>query len=198
MDNAQHLLKLSYEYEVKVIFEQCVKFLEHQPKTEENVMTILMLASLYKLDNHDMLESCYTMIREMKRHSILKATQQQALDQETMQNIMSQRFERLETCLEQLYPHFNGLLEYCFSLWYKSEHLQQRVAWCPLHFTNGKLHSGDIYCKLLSDCPVCKQMLLTITKDQVFERALRKNASTDDFDEDLPSLIEDFSELITN
>jgi len=199
MDNVQHLLKLSDEYQVKAIFEQCVKFLENQPKTEENVMTILMLASLYRLDNHNMLESCYTTIREMKRQSILKATQQQDLDQETMQNIMSQRFERLETCLEKLYPHFIGVLEYCFSLWYKSGNwMKQMVTWCPLHFTNGKLHSGDIYCERLSDCPVCKQMLLTITEDQVFKSALRKNAFTDDFDEDLSSLIQDFSELITN
>ena len=196
MNNVQHLLKLSDEYQVKGIFEQCVKFLKHQPKTEENVMTILMLASLYKLDN--VIKDCYIMIREMKRHSILKATQQQALDQETLQNIMSQRFERLETCLDRLYPHFIGLLEYCFSLWYKSENLKQRVTWCPLHFTNGKLHSGDIYCELLSKCLVCKKMLLTITKDPVFKSALRKNAPTDDFDEDLSYLIQDFSELITD
>jgi len=107
MNNVQHLLKLSDEYQVKGIFEQCVKFLEHQPKTKENVMTILMLASLYKIDN--LLESCYTTIREMKRRSILKATQQQALAQETLQNIMSQRFERLETFLESCILNLLGL-----------------------------------------------------------------------------------------
>ena len=70
-------------------------------------MTILMLASLYKIDN--LLESCYTTIREMKRRSILKATQQQALAQETLQNIMSQRFERLETFLESCILNLLGL-----------------------------------------------------------------------------------------
>ena len=71
MENVEHLLKLSDEYQVKSMFEQCVKFLEHQPKRERNVMKIVMLASLYKLGN--VLEGCYPIIREMKRQSILEA-----------------------------------------------------------------------------------------------------------------------------
>ena len=198
MNNVQHLLKLSDEYQVKGIFEQCVKFLEHQPKTEENVMTILMLASLYSLDNHDMLESCYTTIREMKRRSILKATQQQALDQETLQNIMSQRFERLETFLEKLYPQFSGLVEYCFSLFYKSENLRKRVNWCPLHFNSGKSHSANID-ERLRKCLLCKQMLLTMiraSKENYISPTAYQYGGTLHFDEDLPSLLQDFSKLI--
>lgn len=184
----QHLLKLSDEYQVKGIFEQCVKFLEHQPKTEENVMTILMLASLYKLDN--VIKGCYTTIREMKRRSILKATQQQALDQETLQNIMSQRCERLETFLEKLYPQFIGLVEYCFSLFYKSENLRKRVTWCPLHFNSGKSHSANID-ERLRNCLLCKQMLLTMIRASAYQYGGSLH-----FYEDLPSLIQDFSKLI--
>ena len=188
MNNVQHLLKLSDEYQVKGIFEQCVKFLEHQPKTEENVMTILMLASLYKLDN--VIKGCYTTIREMKRRSILKATQQQALDQETLQNIMSQRCERLETFLEKLYPQFIGLVEYCFSLFYKSENLRKRVTWCPLHFNSGKSHSANID-ERLRNCLLCKQMLLTMIRASAYQYGGSLH-----FYEDLPSLIQDFSKLI--
>ena len=203
----EHLLKLSDEYQVKGMFEQCVKFLEHQPKREGNVMKIMMLASLYKLGN--VLEGCYPIIREMKRQSILReATQQEALDKETLQKIMSQRLERLETFLDQLYPQFIGVVEYCFSLFYKSDYLKQKVTWCPLHFTNGKSHSADID-KRLKECPVCKQMLLTIIETTKSTREYWDRSSSSykleitynyggnlHFDEALSSLIQDFSKLI--
>ena len=69
MENVGHLLKLSDEYQVKGIFDHCVKFLEHQPKTEGNVIKIMILASLYNLGN--VLEGCYPTIREMKRQQSL-------------------------------------------------------------------------------------------------------------------------------
>ena len=202
MENVQHLLKLSDEYQVKGVFEQCVKFLEHQPKTEGNVVKIMILASLYKLGN--VLEGCYTIIREMKRQSILKATQQQALDKETLRNIMSQRLERLETFLDELYPQFIGVIEYCISLSYKSDNLKQRVTWCPLHFTNGKSNPVAID-KRLRECSVCKKMLLTIigtTKESYYSGLGSSRKPTYHyggnfhFDEALSFLIQDFSKLI--
>ena len=206
VENVEHLLRLSDEYQVTGIFEQCVKFLEHQPKTEGNVMKIMILASLYKLGS--VVESCYTTIREMKRQSILEATQQEALDKETLQNIMSQRLERLETFLDQLYPQFIGVVEWCFWLCFRSDNLDKKVTWCPLHFTNGKSHSADID-KRLKECPVCKQMLLTIIETTKSTRRYWDHASSSHkheitynyggnlhFDEALSSLIQDFSKLI--
>jgi len=206
VENVEHLLKLSDEYEVKGIFEQCVKFLEHQPKTEGNVMKILTLASLYKLGS--VFGSCYTTIREMKCKSILDATQQEAVNKETLQNIMSQRLERLETFLDQLYPQFIGIVECCFWLCSQSDNLNKRVAWCPLHFTNGKSHSVDIV-KRVKECPVCKQMLLTIIEITKSTKEYWDRASSSQkreitckyggnlhFDEALSSLIQDFSKLI--
>jgi len=206
--NVEHLLKLSDEYQVKGIFEQCVKFLEHHPKTERNVMKIMRLASLYKLGN--VLEGSYTTIREMKRQSILEATQLEALDKETLQNIMSQRLERLETFLDQLYPQFIGVVECCFWLCSRSDNLNKSVTWCPLHFTNGKSHSADIV-ERLEECPVCKQMLLTIVETTKSSREYWDRASSSykreitynyggnlRFDEALSSLIQDFSKLIND
>jgi len=206
MENVEHLLKLSDEYQVKGIFEQCVKFLEHQPKTERNVMKIMRLVSLYKLGS--VFEGCYTTIREMKRQSILEATQQEALDQETLQNIMSQRLERLETFLDRLYPQFIGVVEFCMSLFYKSDNLKKGVTWCPFHFTNCKSHSGDID-KRLRECSVCKQMLITMigtAKELGFQGfgPSRKRefpyhyGGNLYFDEAMSSLIQDFSKLIKN
>lgn len=190
-----HLLKLSDEYQVKGIFDHCVKFLEHQPKTEGNVIKIMILASLYNLGN--VLEGCYPTIREMKRQSILReATRQEALDKETLQNIMSQRLERLETFLDQLYPQFIGVVEYCFSLFYKSDVLRKKLTWCPLHFANGKSHSADV-AKRLKECLICKQMLLSIIRSS-YAYSLSPTSNRDyggnlHFSEALLSLIQDFS-----
>lgn len=196
VENVEHLLRLSDEYQVTGIFEQCVKFLERQPKTEGNVMKIMILASLYKLGS--VVESCYTTIREMKRQSILEATQQEALDKETLQNIMSQRLERLETFLDQLYPQFIGVVEYCFSLFYKSDVLRKKLTWCPLHFANGKSHSADV-AKRLKECLICKQMLLSIIRSS-YAYSLSPTSNRDyggnlHFSEALLSLIQDFSKL---
>ena len=152
-----------------------------------------------------MLEGCYTTIREMKRQSILEAAQQEAFDKETLETIMSQRLERLETFLDQLYPQFIGVVEYCFSLFYKSDYLKQKVTWCPLHFTNGKSHSAD-FDKRLKECLICKQMLLTIIDSSYgYGSSSRKRVPlTRDyggnlhFDEALLLLIQDFSKLIKN
>lgn len=200
---------LSDEYQVKGIFKQCVKFLEHQPKTERNAMKITRLASLYKLGN--VLEGCYTTIREMKRESILQATQREALDQETLQNIaMWQRLERLETFLDRLYPQFIGVVECCFWLCSRSDNLNKRVPWCPLHFTDGKSHSADIV-KRLKECPACKRMQLKIIETTKSTREYWDRASSSPkreitynyggnlhFDEALSSLIQDFPMLIKN
>ena len=65
MENVEHLLLLSDEYQVtEQIFKPCVKFLDEEPKTKENVMKILALAELYNLekvrqDCDDLLDHVY-------------------------------------------------------------------------------------------------------------------------------------------
>ena len=108
----EHLIKLSDEYQVKTIFDPFVKFLENQPKTEENAMKILVLANLYKLEI--VRQSCYNVIENMKLQSTLKASQDQDLDKESMQDILSRRIGRLESFLNKVYPQFMGLVECCF------------------------------------------------------------------------------------
>lgn len=200
VENVEHLLKLSDEYQVKGIFDPCVKFLQNQQKTEENVIKIVMLATLYKLN--EVRESCYTAIRNMKLQSILKATQQQSLDKITLQNVLSQRIERLETFLERLYPQFIGVVECCFWLWHSAS--KQQVKFCPLHFSGGKSYSADLD-ERLKECPVCKKMLLTLvekTKTHSHVGLSRQRELTYNyggnlhFDEDLSILIQEFSELM--
>ena len=178
---------------VKAIFDPCVKFLQNQPKTEENAMKILVLANLYKLEF--VRQTCYYVIQNMRLQSILKASQDQDLDKESMQNILSRRIERLESFLNKVYPQFMGLVECCFWLWHESK---QYMNWCPSHFSNGKSHSNID--DRIKKCTVCKEMLNTIIKGTstvnfYSKRTDYKYGGSLYFDERLPHIIQEFSQL---
>lgn len=192
VQNVDYLLKLSDEYQVKVIFDHCVMFLENQPKTEENAMKILVLASLYKLES--VRQSYFNKLMNMKLQSILKASQDQDLDKENMQAILSQRIERLENFLDQVYPQFMGLVECCFWLWHEGK---KYMKWCPEHFYEGRSHSADID-KRIRECTVCKEMLFTIITNSASNRGYHYYGGSLHFDKRLPKIIREFSELTNN
>lgn len=190
MTNVDHLLKLSDEYQVKAIFDRCVKFLENHPKTDKNVMRILKLASLYKLEN--IYQSCYSITKEMELQSILKASQEEHLDRETMANILSQRTERLETFLDKVYPQFMGLVECCLWLWYEGG---RPMEWCPTHFSKRK--SFFNIASRMGDCKDCTQMLITMA-EATQKPHVRKKERTRTylyFDKQLPNIIQEFSKI---
>jgi len=200
VENVEHLLKLSDKYEVKPIFDSCVKFLAKQQIEEGNVMKILILATLYKLEN--VRQGCLDLLKNMKLQSILKGAQQQDLDKENLQTILSQRTERLETFLEYLYPQFIGMMECCFWLW----HVAKRdMKWCQEHFSNGK--SNMSVDKRLRECKICKEMITTMIREtktleydcsrlkHVYVRTYSHCGSLH-FDERLPVVIEEFSTLV--
>ena len=191
--NVDHLLKLSDEYQVKGIFDPCVKFLENQPKTDKNVMKILKLASLYKLEN--IYQSCYSITKEMELKSILKASQEEDLDKETLANILSQRTERLETFLDKVYPQFMGLVECCLWLWYEGE---RPMKWCPTHFSKGK--SFYNIASRMRNCKDCTQMLITMARrtetfNPYFQRTERTYGGSLYFDTQLPNIIQEFAKI---
>ncbi|XP_078374957.1 BTB and MATH domain-containing protein 36-like isoform X1 [Oculina patagonica] len=161
LESVEHLLKLSDEYQVKVIFDSCVKFLENQLKTEGNVMKILRLASLYTLENIQ--ESCYNLVREMELKSILKASKEQNLDKETVEMMLSRRIERLEKFLNKLYPEFIGMVDHCLKMWHEAK---WPMKWCPQHFDTGRgrFRSSIDEC-ILEECSICKEMLATIMQN---------------------------------
>ena len=196
----EHLLKLSDEYQVKPIFDSCVKFLEKQQIEEGNVMKILILATLYKLEN--VRQGCLDLLKNMKLQSILKGAQQQDLDKENLQTILSQRTERLEKFLDDdLYPQFiGGMVECCFWLWHVAK---RNMKWCQEHFSNGK--SNMSVNERLRECKICKEMITTIissTKTQKYDYSRQKfvcrptYGGSLHFDESLPVVIEEFSKLV--
>ena len=200
MENVEHLLKLSDEYQVKPIFDSCVKFLEKQQIEEGNVMKILILATLYKLEN--VRQGCLDLLKNMKLQSILKGAQQQDLDRENLQTILSQRTERLEKFLDDLYPQFIGMVECCFWLWHEGK---RNMKWCQEHFSDGK--SNMSVDKRLRECKSCKEMITTMIRGtkttehlQIGKREFtwcrHTYGGSLHFDESLPVVIEQFSKLV--
>ena len=96
VENVEHLLKLSDEYQVKVIYNSCIKFLEDQPKTKENLMKVLTIADMYHLDNIRQ-GCCGNLLNNMKLKTLSEAVRLEDLDRESLQlNILMQRIARLE------------------------------------------------------------------------------------------------------
>ena len=142
---------------MKAIFDPCVKFLENQPKTKSNVMKILTLAELYKLDK--VREDCDDLLKDMTLKSTLEIVDLQDLGRDKLQHLLTQRIERLETFLDELYPQFMGLVDWCIWLYFKAK--IKPMNWCPEHFRDGK--AGSDIDERIIECEVCKEMLLTMT-----------------------------------
>jgi len=116
MENVEDLLQLSHEYHVKqLIFDPSVKFLEDQPKTKENVMKILALAKLYNLEKVH--QGCIDLLKNMRLESLSETVHLQDLDKEKTQYYLTQRIERLETFLDEVYPQFFGKVYSRFKVW---------------------------------------------------------------------------------
>ena len=109
MENVEDLLQLSDEYQVKqLIFDPCVKFLEDQPKTKENVMKILSLAKLYNLEKVH--QGCIDLLKNMRLESLSETVHLPDLDKEQTEYYLTQRIERLEMFLEYAFPQFFGVV----------------------------------------------------------------------------------------
>ena len=197
MANVEYLLKLSDEYQVKqLIFDPCVKFLEEQPKTKENVMKIMRLAELYNLDN--VRKGCNDLLGDMKLESLSETVRLEDLDKEKMKYYLIQRIERLETFLDELYPQFMGLVA-CL-IWLLNDHDAGRgVRWCTHHFSNGKLNFRlDISSSEIHSCSKCREMILSLARGTYktnWGKEVYHYGGRNHFDMDLLSVMEDFVKL---
>ena len=64
MENVEHLLKLSDEYQVKLIFDPCIKFVKKQPIRRDNAMQLLMIAEMHGLD--EVCQRCNNFLKDLK------------------------------------------------------------------------------------------------------------------------------------
>lgn len=164
MNKVEHLLKLADEYHAISVFDLCVKCLKDEPKSEENVMKILLLANKTVMAREDdrldsVRKKCYDLIENMQLTGILEKTEFKKLDRETLENIFVQKTKRLEMFLNEIYPQFTGLVEY--ALWacmeISSVSGSTKITPCPQHFFNKKKNE-DLVLRIKS-CPVCKTMI---------------------------------------
>ena len=193
VENVEDLLQLSHEYQVKqLIVDPCVKFLEDQPKTTENVMKILALAKLYNLEK--LTQGCIDLLRNMRLESLSETVHLQDLDQEKTQYYLTQRIERLETFLDEVYPQFLGVVASLMSL----SITKQKVKRCSTHVSYDKFCRPVSYLQI-RDCPDCISMLREMVQKAPYNTFSLSGAqcqeNQDYFDANLFSVMEDFSKL---
>ena len=151
----EDLIQLSDEYQViRLIFDPCVKFLEDQPKTRENVMRILSLANLYNLEKVH--QDCIDLLKNMRFESLSETVHLQDLDKEKTQYYLTQRIERLETVIDGVFPQVFGLVFSLMRLLHNSED-EEEVQWCSKHVSRGKFSLYKPW--EISECIGCQGML---------------------------------------
>lgn len=152
VENVEQFLQLSDEYPVtEHIFKPCVKILEDEPKTKENVMEILALAELCELNK--VRQDCNKLLSGMKIKTLAETVQLVNVEKGRLQHFLTQRIEVLEGCLDELYPQFMGLLECCLWLWRHENH--RCLEWRPTHFSCGKAKTNLDKC--IKECVVCQK-----------------------------------------
>ena len=150
----EHLFKLSDEYQVKPIFNPCIKFVRDQSITKENVMKLLRIAELYGLD--DVRQGCNNLLKNMRLKTLSKTVHMEDLDLAKTRHFLEQRIERLEAFLDALYPQFMGLVS-C-TMWLLGEG-KKNVSWCTDHVPGGRYKCEP---ETLSTCKRCGEMFRSV------------------------------------
>ena len=187
MENVEDLLQLSDEYQVKqFIFDPCVKFLEDEPKTKENVMKIVALANLYNLEKVH--QGCIDLLKDMRLESLSETIHLQDLDKEQTRYYLTQRIERLETFLDEVYPQFFGVVASLVSLLINDENMTQ----CRMHVNRDGKFPQPVSYLTVRYCTECKSMLSSMV-----QRTSSWNMydEAEHFDSNLFSVMQDFTKL---
>ena len=196
MENVEHLLKLSDEYQVSLIFDPCTKFVRDQSITKENVMKLLAIAELYGLD--DVRQGCNNLLKNMRLKTLSETVHLEDLDLVYARHFLEQRIERLEAFLDALYPQFMGLVS-C-TLWLMGEG-KKNVKWCTDHVQGGQ-YRWDCGAET-STCKSCNGMFCSIVNSLIRCYCMQYGVPTREyfyggkyhFDKDLPSIIGQFCTL---
>ena len=203
MENVEHLLLLSDEYQVtEKIFKPCVKFLDEEPKTKENVMKILALAELYNLEK--VRQDCDDLLKGLSLKTLSDTVQFQNIDKDKLQYFLTQRIELLEGLLKEVYPQFIGLAECCMWLW--DEEKKDMPDLCPTHYSNGKPTTNLV--DRFKECDECRFVLDKIARYTAPQRRRGRYlefsgtyatyyASRRRFDDDVSDIINKFSQIMT-
>ncbi|CAH3032451.1 unnamed protein product, partial [Porites lobata] len=212
-----HLLKLADEYEVQGVVDLCVKCLKDVPKSEENVVKILYLATdTLKAGEDSRLDSvrrdCEVLVKDMDLANMTAKGDFKNLNRDSMEKVFVKRTERLESFIKDVHPQLIGLVEYCLYLRLTSS--SSLITRCPQHFPSNKSYIGLL--QRIRSCSVCRGMITqlatsSVTPDQpqqpIFGSAcsINQTAAVKEhvcvgnchFDEKLVSLLQDINKLVS-
>ncbi|XP_022789575.1 BTB and MATH domain-containing protein 36-like isoform X2 [Stylophora pistillata] len=203
MGNVEHLLHLSDEYQVtEPIFKPCVKFLDEEPKTKENVMRILSLAELFNLEK--VRQDCNDVLKGMSLETLSDTVQFQNIDRDKLQHFLTQRIEFLEGLLKEVYPQFIGLAECCMWLW--GEANKGLAELCPIHYSDEKPATNLV--DRFKECHKCRYILERIATRTCPKRRRGRFLDYSDtygtyytsrhrFDDKVSTIINKFSQVMT-
>ena len=191
-----YLLKLSDEYQVKLIFDPCIEFVKNERKTKENVMKIRKIAEMYNLDR-SVRQACDDLLKDMKLTTLSETVHLDDLDRENVRYFLEQKIERLEAFLDKLYPQLLGVVE-CL-VWLMKES-GKGVDLCSEHVhDNGILRcSRRIDDREIRECPECCAMLYSLVHSAYYMRGRRRDNGVPEshrFNRELKSVIDDLCKL---
>ncbi|XP_044178305.1 kelch-like protein 40 [Acropora millepora] len=157
-NQVEHLLKLADEYQAGGIIDMCVNMLKSEPKSKDNALKILHLATSTATARDDqrlfeVREQCYELIEDMELTEAQRNDDHRNLEKEIWETVLVKRIQRLETFVREIYPQFVDLVELSLS-----DRLREKSIFpCPRHFSNGK--ANEHLLRRMKDCPVCRQMI---------------------------------------
>ena len=169
VNNMSHLLKLAEEYNVEGVLDLCVKCLKDVPKSEENVVKLLYLATDTLKANEDsrlddVRNHCELLLKNMDLANITGKSDFKNLNRDSLEKVFVKRTERLERFIKDVRPQLIGLVEYC--LYLKLESSQFPVIRCPQHFALPVTAKFAFYrpahvglLQRISSCLGCKEMI---------------------------------------
>lgn len=162
MNNVEHLLKLSDEYQVKGILDLCASCLRNERKTESNSMKILLIAQQYRLNN--IAKGCHSVLAKMKLEELERYAQFPLLNSENLRGILLPRMRQLEELVRDLSPQVAGIVACTTWLWNEAK---KPMDWCPSHLPNGRAKVSIRNC--MQTCPACKDVIKYLASNTVQE-----------------------------
>ena len=163
-----HLLKLADEYDVQGVLDLCTKCLKDVPKSEENVVKILYLATDTVIASEDsrldgVRDDCEILIKDMDLVNISAKSDFKKLNRDSMERVFVKRTERLETFIREIHPQLVGLVEYC--LYLKLASSPSVITRCPQHFPGNKSYIGLL--QRIRSCLVCRGMITQLVTSSI-------------------------------
>ena len=131
-------------------------------------MAILLLAQRYHLQG--VRESCYELLKDNSIKELQEREEFDELDAESLREILIPRLQRLEKCLEELYPKFAKIVDSAIELCVNNK---CPIKLCPTHFLPSGATFHNLYTRL-KDCITCGNMV-------AFVETISKPTSVDMF-----------------